>query len=281
MIKQCRLCGESDLKSGLNLGLMPLVNSLLLKEQLSEQEEKFPLELLFCTTCSLVQLSETIDPKRLFDQYLYFSSFSDTMVSEARSLSHRLCQERGLSSSSQVIEIASNDGYLLQWYRAAGIPVLGIEPAKNIAEYAQVQKGIPTICDYFGSNLAEDLNRRGIMADVIHANNVMAHVPDINGFVRGISKVLKPAGIAVIEVPYAIDMVLKCEFDTIYHEHIFYFSAKSLNNAFERHGLCIQKIEQLPIHGGSLRVFVGHGRAKQPELVEDELNSSFLEQLLS
>ncbi len=168
---------------------------------------------------------------------------------------------RKLSRDGLVLEIASNDGYLLQYYKRAGIPCLGIEPARNVAQVAQQEHGIETICEFFGRELAQELSRRGRCADVVHANNVLAHVPDLNGFAASLALVLKPEGQAVIEVPYVRDMIEGCEFDTIYHEHLYYFSLVALHTLFERHGLSLQDVHRLPVHGGSLRIFVAHSNA--------------------
>ena len=268
----CRSCGAGDLEVVLSLGRTPLANALLTKEQLDEPEETYPLELAFCPRCSLVQLTETIPPERLFREYLYFSSFSDTMVRHAHDLAHELIATRKLDESSLVVEVASNDGYLLQFYKAAGIPVLGIEPAENVARSAREERGIPTLAEFFGMPLADRIVAEGRRADVLHAHNVLAHVADLNGFVAGIARVLLPNGIAVIEVPYVKDMLDRCEFDTIYHEHLCYFSATALERLFARHGLELEDIERVPIHGGSLRLTAGRGErsARVHALLEEE-----------
>ncbi len=256
MNPSCRICGSPDLKLILPLGKMPLANSLLTREQLDEPEAVYPLDLAFCCRCTLVQLMETVSPEKLFRDYLYFSSFSDTMLQHAKELVARLIPSRDLDGKSLVVEVASNDGYLLQYYHRRGIPVLGIEPAVNIARVAQEERGIRTLCEFFGEGLAQQLRQRGERADVIHAHNVLAHVADLNGFVRGIQMLLKDDGLAVIEVPYVIDLIDHCEFDTIYHEHLCYFSLTALDRLFQRHSLVIQDVERIPIHGGSLRLFV-------------------------
>ncbi len=239
----------------MSLGRTPLANRLLTDAQLHEPEPTWPLDLAWCADCSLVQITETVPPEILFRDYAYFSSFSDTMVSHAKTIAERLIGERTLGSDSLVVEIASNDGYLLQWYQKAGVPVLGIEPARNIAEVAINERGVPTISEFFGSDLATKLADEGSRADVIHANNVLAHVADLNGIVAGFSKLLKPGGMAVVECPYLHDMLEHVEFDTIYHEHLCYFSLTALDQLFRRHGLEIVAVERLPIHGGSLRFF--------------------------
>jgi len=213
----CRSCGGNDLEVVLSLGCTPLANALLTEENLSETEETYPLEVAFCRECSLVQLTETVSPEKLFRDYLYFSSFADTVVQNAQSISKRIMEEHPLDSRSLVVEIASNDGYLLQFYNQENIPVLGIEPAQNIAKVA-LQRGIRTISEFFGRELAQQLRDQGTQADIIHANNVLAHVADLNGVVAGIAILLKSNGLAVIEVPYLKDLVDYVEFDTIYHE---------------------------------------------------------------
>jgi SAM-dependent methyltransferase len=204
-----------------------------------------------------VQITETVPPEILFREYLYFSSFSETMLSHAEALTTRVARERSLGGGSLVVEVASNDGYLLQFYKRAGIPVLGIEPARNIASWAEEHRGIPTLPEFFGESLARDLAAQGRKADVIHAHNVMAHVADLNGFVAGLGAILKEDGLAVIEAPYLLDMVENTEFDTIYHEHLCYFSATAVDALFRRHGLMLRNAERVPIHGGTLRMFVG------------------------
>jgi SAM-dependent methyltransferase len=196
-----------------------------------------------------------VPPEELFGHYLYLSSFSDTMVRHAEALVERLVAERGLGPASLAAEVASNDGYLLQFYRRAGVPVLGIEPAANIARVAEEERGVRTVCEFFGAELAARLAAEGHAADVVHANNVLAHVADLNGVVEGFRTLLKPGGTTSIEVPYVKDMIDGTEFDTIYHEHLCYFSLTALGRLFRRHGLVIWNVERLPIHGGSLRVF--------------------------
>ncbi|HEV2802869.1 MAG TPA: class I SAM-dependent methyltransferase [Pyrinomonadaceae bacterium] len=253
----CRSCGAHELELILSLGRTPLANALLTAEQLREPEPTFPLDLVFCPACSLVQITETVPPEQLFREYFYLSSFSDTMLKHAEELTARLMNERRLSPASLAVEVASNDGYLLQYYKRAGVPVLGIEPATNIARIAEEERGIPTVCDFFGADLAARLASEGRRADVIHANNVLAHVADLNGFVRGLEIMLKDEGVAVIEAPYVKEMIDKREFDTIYHEHLCYFSLTALDALFQRHGLRIQDVELLPLHGGSLLVVAG------------------------
>lgn len=263
----CRSCGCTELQKVLSLGRTPLANALLTTQQLSEPEETYPLELVFCPRCSLVQITETVSPEKLFREYVYLSSFSDTMLRHAEDLSAFLIGSKHLDAQSLVVEVASNDGYLLQYYKRAGVPVLGIEPATNIAQVAK-QLGIQTICDFFDEKLATQLSAEGHHADVIHAHNVLAHVPDLNGFVRGLRQLLKPNGAIVVEVPYVKDMIDRCEFDTVYHEHLSYFSLTALSALFTRNGLTIQNVERLPIHGGTLRIYAGHEKNQDESVVQ-------------
>lgn len=249
----CRSCSGSDLRSVLSLGATPLANALRTKEQLTLPEAHFPLELVFCASCSLVQITETVSPEELFGEYPYFSSFSDTMVRHAADLVRRVVGERRLDPSSLATEVASNDGYLLQFYQQAGIPVLGIEPASNIASEA-ARRGIRTVCEFFGAALADRLVHEYGRADVIHAHNVLAHVADLNGVVDGLRAFVKDSGAIIVEVPYVRDMIEGVEFDTVYHEHLCYFSLTALSGLFARHALAIHDVERLPIHGGSLRI---------------------------
>jgi SAM-dependent methyltransferase len=254
--QRCRSCGKAPLEPVLTLGEIPLANALLDGRRLSEPEPRFPLTLTFCPCCSLAQLRESVPPAVLFHEYPYFSSFSDTMVAHAREVAQELVASRGLGPRSLVMEVASNDGYQLQFFRSAGVPVLGIEPAENVARVARQERSVPTIAAYFGVELADRMRANGQLADVLLANNVLAHVPDLNGFIAGVRLVLKPNGIAIFEVPYVRDMIERCEFDTIYHEHLCYFSGTALRQLFERHELGIRRVERIPLHGGSLRVTV-------------------------
>lgn len=261
-ITKCRSCGNDKLIQIISLGNTPLANSLLSKEELNLDEMKYPLDLVFCTNCSLVQITETVDPSLLFRDYLYFSSFSDTMLSHSKKLSDKIIDKMNLTHNNLVVEIASNDGYLLQYYKNRGVNVLGIEPALNIAKVAIEEKGIPTLTDFFGKQLAIELSKNE-KADVIHAHNVLAHVSDLNGFVEGIKILLKEKGIVIVEVPYVKELIDNCEFDTIYHEHLCYFSVTALDKLFKNHDLLIFDIEKVDIHGGSLRIFVCHMNAHE------------------
>lgn len=253
---RCRSCGGSDLTEVLNLGETPLADRLISAEALKDPEPRFPLRVAFCGQCALVQIIDSINSHVLFDQeYPYYSSFSPALLAHSKANVEALIRERRLGTGSLVIELASNDGYLLKNYVEAGIPVLGIDPAKGPAE-AAVAIGVPTRNTFFTSELARQLVNEGNRADVIHANNVLAHVPDLNGFVQGIRATLKDDGVAVIEVPYLKCLIDHLEFDTIYHEHMCYFSVCALDNLFRRNGLYLNEIQHLSIHGGSLRLFV-------------------------
>jgi SAM-dependent methyltransferase len=267
----CRSCGSADVELVLSLGRTALANSLIAPEAVEAPEPTFPLDVVRCRACSLVQITESVSPEQLFREYAYYSSFSDTLLAHARALALRLVRERGLAGGSLVVEVASNDGYLLRHYRDAGVPVLGIEPARNIARVAR-ENGIETLSEFFGDRLATALAAEGRQADVIHANNVFAHVPDPNGFARGVAQLLKPGGVAVIEVPYLKDLLDHVEFDTIYHEHLSYFSATALDRLFSRHGLVLADVEQLAIHGGSLRLFLSHAGAPRSVAVTSLLD---------
>ena len=240
----------------LSLGDLPLANALLSETELGAPEPRYPLTLAFCPSLALVQITERIPPEQLFCDYPYFSSMSDAMLRHAKTLADRLVDTRKLNGETLVVEIASNDGYLLQYYKARGIPVLGIEPAANIAKVAERERGVPTIVAFFGAALGAKLAQEGRRAAVVHANNVFAHVPDPVGFLKGIAALLAVNGIAVIEAPYVKEMLDKVEFDTIYHEHLFYYSLTAVSRLCDRAGLQVVDVERLPIHGGSLRYVV-------------------------
>jgi len=256
----CLSCGQNGLLPVLDLGQTPLANALPASSA-STNEAFYPLQLAFCPHCAMVQITHIVPPAILFSDYIYWSSFSDTMLRHARHSAQSLMASRALNEQSLVIEIASNDGYMLKNFVAAGIPVLGIEPAQNIAEAAQ-KNGVRTLAEFFGAEVAQKLAAEGMRADVILANNVMAHMPDINSVARGLKALLKPDGVFVMESPYLKDMIDHLEFDTIYHEHFFYHSVTGLQNLFARHGLQVVAVERIAIHGGSIRVFVTHQEAQ-------------------
>lgn len=260
----CRSCGSPHGAPVLDLGLQPLANNLLTARDLDRPEPKFPLRVAVCQACWLLQITDLVPPVELFSEYLYFSSFSDALLRHAREAAQRYQQEFALDSRSFVVEIASNDGYLLQNFTAAEIPCLGIEPAANIAAVAR-EKGIETRVEFFGEALGQSLAAEGRLADLILGNNVFAHAPDTNDFVAGLRHLLKPEGRIVLEFPYGVEMIDHTEFDTIYHEHVFYFTLTPLLPLFQRHGLEIFRVERLPIHGGSLRLFACHAGARPIE----------------
>jgi SAM-dependent methyltransferase len=252
----CRSCGCEDLKSVLDLGITPLADRMPSAAHADRDEPRFPLEVVFCPECSLVQILETVDPAMLFDDdYPYFSSFSKYLLEHSRKNVLELIERRKLGPQSLVIELASNDGYLLKNYVEQGVPVLGIDPVKSLCEAAE-KIGVRSRAEFFGLDVAKGLVAEGFRADVIHGNNVLAHVADTNGFVAGIAALLKQDGMAVIEFPYVRDLIDHCEFDTIYHEHLCYFSVTAVDKLLRRHGLFLNDVRRLPIHGGSLRLFI-------------------------
>jgi SAM-dependent methyltransferase len=254
----CRSCQKTGLLPVLDLGTTPLADRLIKPEQLKEKEPTFPLEVAFCPHCSLVQILETVPPEQLFQEdYPYFSSFSDALLQHSRKNALGLIERCKLNEKSLVVELASNDGYLLKNFVEKGIPVLGIDPADGPAKAAE-KIGVHTINDFFTKDLAAKLAKEGKKADVIIGNNVLAHVADTNGFVAGVATLLKDTGTAVFEFPYVRDLIEHGEFDTIYHEHLCYFSAHAVDALFRRHGLYLNHVERLPIHGGSLRVYFNH-----------------------
>jgi len=254
----CRSCGNDGLQMVLSYGATPLADRLLTKEQLDQPEIMAPLELAFCPTCALAQITESISPTILFGQdYPYYSSVSASLLAHFRRSAEELVESRHLTGDSLVVEAASNDGYMLRNFVAHGIPVLGIDPAQGPAKVAQ-EAGIPTLNTFFCKNLAHQMrHEQGYSADLFLANNVLAHVPDLNEFVEGIRILLKEEGLAVMEVHYVADLVDHCEFDTIYHQHLCNFSATSLDTLFRRHGLYLNEVRRIPTYGGSLRLFVG------------------------
>jgi SAM-dependent methyltransferase len=252
----CRSCGHADMEPVLDLGVTALADRMLHEAQLTEHEPTFPLEVVFCPNCSLMQILETVDPEVLFDEdYPYFSSFSNYLLEHSKKNVLELIERRKLGPDSLVVELASNDGYLLKNYVDNGVPVLGIDPVPSLCAAAE-KIGVPSMAEFFGIELAGKLAADGRQADIIHANNVLAHVADTNGFVAGIAALLQPGGMAVIEFPYVRDLIDHCEFDTIYHEHLCYFSVTAVDHLLRRHGLYLNDVWRLPIHGGSLRLFI-------------------------
>ena len=251
----CRACGSSSLEDLIAFGMTPLADRILRQDQLNEPEPEAPLTLARCIGCSLVQIRETVDPRILFyAEYPYFSSVSPALRKHFEGNSIEVFQRQILNETSLVIEAASNDGCLLRNFHVRGIPVMGIDPAEAPVKRAR-QQGIRTMCEFFNDDLAQELAADCQQADVFLANNVLAHVADLNGFVRGIETILKPDGLAVLEMPYLVDLVHHCEFDTIYHQHLCYFSLISIDRLFRKAGLFINEVQHIGIHGGSLRIF--------------------------
>ena len=253
----CRFCGAPLAESFLDLGLSPLANSYVKAEDAGAPETFYPLHVRVCGQCLLVQLPVLESAEQIFSDYLYFSSFSDSWLRHAESYAGMIAGRLGLGPAAKVVEIASNDGYLLQYFKAAGIRVLGVEPAANVAK-AALEKGIPTDISFFSVETAERLKREGHAADLIAANNVLAHVPDLNDFVAGMRVLLKPAGTITVEFPHLLNLIEERQFDTIYHEHFSYFSLLVAEKVFARHGLQIFDVELLSTHGGSLRIYARH-----------------------
>lgn len=258
----CRFCASPLEHSFADLGLSPLSNAYLCAEQLNRMEPFYPLHARVCGSCFLVQVEEFERPESIFGHYSYFSSYSSTWLRHARDFAGMSVARFHLNGKSRVIEIASNDGYLLQYFHQRGISVLGIEPAKNVSAAAR-EKGIETLTRFFGVATAQDL-ARDRMGDLVIGNNVLAHVPDPNDFVAGLKLVLKPGGTISLEFPHLLRLIQENQFDTIYHEHFSYFSFWTVGKVFARHGLKIFDVEELPTHGGSLRVFVCHAEEARP-----------------
>ena len=259
----CRSCGKAISHVVVDLGVSPLSNRYLREEDLEGLEPFYPLRLRVCDTCWLVQIPEFVPPSDIFRDYAYFSSFSESWLKHCREYVEMITKRLKLSASSQVVELASNDGYLLQYFVQNGIPAMGIEPAANVAEVA-IKKGIPTLSEFFGRKLAGTLITLGKSADLVIANNVLAHVPDLNDFMAGIRMILKPGGVLTGEFPHLKNMFEQGQFDTIYHEHFSYFSLIGMENALARHGLVLFDVQELPTHGGSLRIFA---RRKEDEQI--------------
>lgn len=253
----CRFCGSILEHSFVDLGMSPLCESYVKPEQLNQMEPFYPLHVYVCDRCFLVQLQEYVSPNQIFSDYAYFSSYSDTWLQHAKDYTEKMVERLQLHTQSQVVEIASNDGYLLQYFVAMGLPVLGIEPAANVAEVA-IKKGIPTVVKFFGQKTAGELVSKGKRADLLVGNNVLAHVPDINDFVQGMKMLLNTGGVITMEFPHLMRLMLGNQFDTIYHEHFSYLSLLTATKIFAAHGLTIFDVEELSTHGGSLRIYACH-----------------------
>jgi len=254
----CRFCNNKLKHKFIDLVNSPPSNSYLNKEQLNEPEVFYPLKLFVCENCFLVQLEEYKSSKEIFDEkYAYFSSYSTSWLEHCQCYVDMITNRFGYNEQSRIMEIASNDGYLLQYFKAKHISVLGIEPAKNVAQVAQ-EKGIETIIEFFGVGLAKQLSKQNRKANLIIGNNVFAHVPDVNDFVAGMKIVLKNEGVITLEFPHLMELVEGIQFDTIYHEHFSYLSFYTAKLIFENHGLELFDVVQIPTHGGSLRIYVKH-----------------------
>jgi SAM-dependent methyltransferase len=260
---RCRLCTDPLGRPVWDLGAAPLANGYRRPEQLAEQEPHYPLRLYLCERCTLLQLEAVATPERIFREYAYFSSYSTTLLRHSQDFARSAIDRLGLTADDLVLEAASNDGYLLQYFHEQGIPVLGIEPAANVAA-AAAARGIPTIPQFFGLETAREVAARGRLPRLIVANNVVAHVPDPNDFIAGIQTLLAPDGIASLEFHYLLRLVGEGQFDTIYHEHFQYFSLRSISTALAAHRLSVVDVQELPTQGGSLRVYARHASVAAP-----------------
>jgi len=256
-ILRCNICKTPLNQTFVDLGMVPLVSSYLKPEELEQMEPFYPLRVYVCEMCYLVQLPEVQTPAQLFSHYPYFSSYSESWLHHAKTYVEHMIERFGLNRTSRVLEIGSNDGYLLQYFKERGIPVLGVEPAENVAKVAQ-SAGIPTIVKFFGLQTAKELLAEGKQADLVAGNNVLAHVPDLNDFVPGMQIVLKPQGVITMEFPHLMKLITENQFDTIFHEHFSYLSFITVQELFKKHGLTIFDVEELPTHGGSLRIYARH-----------------------
>jgi len=281
-IYKCRFCNCEIKKIFVDLGITPLSNSFVKYENLNKPEKKFPLKAYVCENCFLVQIPEFETPDNIFGEYAYFSSYSKSWLQHVENYVNMISKKNDLGQDNLVVELASNDGYLLQFFKKNGIPVMGIEPAANVAKVAE-KKGIRTIIEFFGEKLAEKLSSEEIKADLIIGNNVLAHVPNINDFVKGLYILLKPNGVINMEFPHLLQLIKHNQFDTIYHEHFSYFSLYTVKKIFEFHNLEIFDIEEIPTHGGSLRIYVKHKTNENfeiknsvSELLEKEKNFGLL-----
>jgi hypothetical protein len=263
----CRFCNNVLNHTFVDLGMSPLANSYVKNEDLQRMEPFYPLCAYVCTSCFLVQLPVFENPEDIFNDYAYFSSYSESWLKHAKDYVDSMIERFGFGADTQIIEIASNDGYLLQYFKEKGIPVLGIEPAKNVAN-AALEKDIPTIIQFHSEETAKELSAKSIQADLLVGNNVLAHVPNINHFVRGMKIILKSGGIITMEFPHLMRLMEENQFDTIYHEHFSYFSLISVNNVFRKHGLSIFDVEELPTHGGSLRIYACHAEDPSKVLIK-------------
>ena len=264
---KCRFSGQPLHHSFVDLGMSPLANAYLSAEQLNQAEKYYPLHAYVSENTLLVQLEQFETPDNIFSDYAYFSSYSESWLKHAKAYTEMIVERFGLNQNHQVIEIASNDGYLLQNFVDKGIPVLGIEPAENIAKVAE-EKGIPSLIKFFGVQTAKELVIQGIKADLLIGNNVLAHVPNLNDFIAGLKIILNPNGILTMEFPHVLQLIQQNQFDTIYHEHFSYFSFLTVDKIFAAHNLTLFDVEELPTHGGSLRIYAKHDDAENPSISE-------------
>lgn len=253
----CRFCANELTHSFVDLGMSPLCESYLSADQVNQGEIFYPLHVYVCDECFLVQLQQYVSAASIFEEYAYFSSYSDTWLAHARNYTEEMIERFGLGKASHVVELASNDGYLLQYFVGRGVPVLGIEPAANVAK-AAVEKGVPTLVKFFSGSLAAELAAEGKRADLLLGNNVLAQVPDLNSFVAGMKILLKPRGVITMEFPHLLRLISENQFDTIYHEHFSYFSFFTVEKIFAAHGMRIFDVDDIPTHGGSLRIYACH-----------------------
>lgn len=268
----CRFCSAPLGQTFVDLGMSPPCENVRRPEEMDTAEVFYPLHVFVCDQCWLVQLREYIAPEQIFREYAYFSSMSQSWVDHAARYATAMTERFSLDTQSQVIEIASNDGYLLQNFVKANVPALGIEPATNVAKVAEVERGVSSVNEFFGVSLAEQLVSRGTQADLLLGNNVLAHVPDINDFVGGLKRLLKPEGVITMEFPHLWELMVNRQFDTIYHEHYSYLSLISVEKIFAHHGLRLFDVERLQTHGGSLRIYAAHAEnqthSRQPAVAE-------------
>jgi 2-polyprenyl-3-methyl-5-hydroxy-6-metoxy-1,4-benzoquinol methylase len=277
----CRFCGAGLRHTFVDLGMSPPCEAILERTQLNQMEAFYPLHVFVCDQCFLVQLQEYVTAEDIFTEYAYFSSYSDSWLAHAKAYTKLMIERFKLNAQSQVVELASNDGYLLQYFVEAGIPVLGIEPAANVAKVA-TDKGVPTLVKFFGAELAEELARDGVQADLLLGNNVLAQVPDLRSFVKGMKTLLTPQGIITLEFPHLMRLIQENQFDTIYHEHFSYFSFLTVEKILAEFGLTVFDVEELPTHGGSLRIYARHEQdysrpvtLRAQELAEREEKAGF------
>ena len=253
----CRFCGTGLRHTFVDLGMSPPCETILERAQLNQMEAFYPLHVFVCDQCFLVQLQEYVAPEDIFTEYAYFSSYSDSWLAHAKAYAKLMIERSKLNAQSHIVELGSNDGYLLQYFVEAGIPVLGIEPAANVARGA-IARGVPTLVKFFSAELAEELARDGAQADLLIGNNVLAQVPDLRGFVKGMKILLRPNGIITLEFPHLMRLIAENQFDTIYHEHFSYFSFLTVKKILAEFGLTVFEVDELPTHGGSLRIYARH-----------------------